>query len=181
MSRQTKIIIALVIALLSIVAVTVIASADLIFFPVIHEAYYVGPTPSPTPTSTPTRTPTPTKTPTPTPTKTPLPEVEIVNIVYDPPIELDEYVEIKNFEDKLTVKMGTWIIKADTGELYEFPDNFDLGAGKSVKVWTKDGTNSATNLYWGNPTEIWIKGDNCAYLKIVKDDGSKIEIDTYCY
>jgi hypothetical protein len=169
MSQQTKIIIAILIAFASVTVMSVLA--DTVYLPAVYRQ----------PTLTPTITPTPTKTPTPTPTKTPLPEVEIVNIVYDPPIDLDEYVEIKNFEDKLTVKMGTWIIKADTGELYEFPDNFDLGAGKSVKVWTKDGTNSATNLYWGNPTEIWIKGGNCAYLKIVKDDGSKIEIDTYCY
>lgn len=146
------------------------------------EPYYYLPivikqsTPTPTQTQTPTTTSTPTKTPTPTPTPTPEPGVYIIDIVYDPSGDpLDEYVSIKNHESK-SVDMTDWILRDENQNVYTFP-TFTLSAGATVKVWTKSGTNTSSNLYWGSSVPIWNDHGDCGYLR---DDDNNL-IDAYCY
>jgi competence protein ComEC len=140
------------------------ALANTIYFPIVGQE----------PTVTPTRT--PTVTPSPTPTETPEPDVEIIDIEYDPPDDpLDEYVQIENNKNK-DVDMTDWRIKAETGERYDFPE-FTLRAGKKVKVWTGSGTDTSTDLYWGSPNPVWKDNGSCAYLK---DEDVNL-VDSYCY
>jgi len=42
--------------------------------------------------------------------------------------------------------------------------SYTLGAGSTVTVYTKKGTNSATELYWGSSGPIWNNEGDTAYL-----------------
>ncbi len=170
MTRTTKLVIALLAAVSLIGVVT--AWANTIYLPVIekHPTY----TPTVTATATATATKTPSISPTPTRTPTPKPGVYIIDIVSNPTTE--EYIEIKNTSSN-GVDMKEWAIKADwSGERYVFPD-FTLGGGKTVKVWSKVGTDTSTNLYWNLSTEVWKDTHDTAYLR---DDNNDL-VNTYQY
>ena len=130
------------------------------------------------PTHTPTYTATPSPTFTPTPTNTLVPGVHITDIENDPPYELDEYVTIKNTEGQ-TQDMTGWILKNDhdPADIFNFPNNYKLLSGKSVKVWTKSGTDTSTDLYWGSDEPIWNLGSDCGYLR----NEDNVRISSYCY
>ena len=118
------------------------------------------------------------KQPTHTPTNTLVPGVHITYIENDPPYELDEYVSIKNTEGQ-TQDMTGWILKNDhdPADIFNFPNNYKLLSGKSVKVWTKSGTDSSTDLYWGSDEPVWNLGSDCAYLR----NEDNVRISSYCY
>ncbi len=157
------------------------------------------PTETPTPTITPTQTYTPTgtititvtptinRTPTPTERKT---GVYIVRVEYRPDyIQLDEYVEIKNNsgtdvdmtgwrlrDDGYRNKEGKWVYND-----YFFP-KFTLKKYSTVKVWTRSGSNTSTNLYWNRTTQVWNDGGDCAYIhKYNKDTNDWERIDAICF
>ena len=170
MTARTKLWIALLVAIGMIGVAT--ALANTIYLPLIEKSPTI--TPTTTATVTPTVTNTPSASLTPTPTSTP-PAVEIVDIVYDPPSELDEYIQIENNGNN-SVDMEGWWIKADSGPRYDFPD-FTLGGNDSVRVWTRNGTDTDTNLYMDRSTEFWDDDEDTAYLR--DEDGNII--DTYDY
>lgn len=167
MSTKLKTLIALTLVL-STIFVAASALANTIYLPVVYNQ----------PTATPTNTLTPTPSPTPTKTPTPGPGVYIIDIEYNPDGDpLDEYVEIENTKNK-SVDMTDWRISQDGDtRKFDFPD-FTLGSDRKVKVWTKSGTDTSTNLYF-DQTEPWWKdhGTNCAYLK----DEDRVTVDSYCY
>lgn len=134
-------------------------------------------TPPPTPASTPvpptdtTITPTATNTTTPTPTGTKLPptltvpNVWIMDIEYDPP-EGDvegEYVLLENVSNEIK-HMAGWTLRDEAGHVYTFPA-FSLARDEQARVWTKTGTDTATDLYWGSSTAIWNNEGDTAYLR----------------
>jgi hypothetical protein len=204
MSTRIKLLFALLIAL-SFISIAVATSNNVAYLPLVYKAPTPTPTatsagtptrtPKPTRTSTPTRTPTitrtptntptgtltPTKTPTNTPTRTPtltptpVAKAYIVRIVYAPDYPLDEYVEIKNNTSSTLIMTG-WILKDDSGNKYTFP-TFTLLKGKTVKVWTKYGIDTLTDLYWGSLVPIWNDHGDCAYLR----DENNNPINSYCY
>lgn len=121
-----------------------------------------------------------TLTPTLTPTPTLRPAIHIIKILNDPESPLDEYVEIKNTKNN-DVEMDEWILRDEgnkdgTKNTYTFQD-FVLRKGKTVKVWTKSGSNDSSNLYWGEKVEIWNKGSDCAWLR---DEENEL-VTNYCY
>ena len=127
---------------------------------------------APTPTKTATAIPgTPTATK--TPTSTPVLDVFIDEIEGDVDLN-NEFVLIQNDENS-SVTLTDWSIKS-TGPKFTFP-TFTLGSDKTVKVWSKSGTNDANNLYWGLEEEAWIDGGDCGYLRNEED---KL-VDEYCY
>lgn len=135
---------------------------------------------TPTMTFTPTMSPTPTMTPTPTATATSSPapaDVRLTLIMYDPPgNDLDgEYVAIRNFGGTTAVMTG-WTLRDDDGRIYNFPAAFSLAPGATVQVWTKSGTNTAANLYWGSAQSIWTNTGDIAYLY---NGGSLIDSCSY--
>jgi len=139
-------------------------------------------TPTPTRTKTPTitgtpPTATPTRTITPTPTETWFPGFYITHIESSPDFdEMDEWVAIKNATGQ-TVDMTDWTLRDENKNIYTFPDNFSLGNGRTVKVWTKWGVDSSTDLYWDSDVPIWNKGSDCAYLR----DADNEFVTSYCY
>ena len=154
--------------------------ANTIYFPVVRN----GPTltPTSTPTLTPSTTPTPTSTPTvtPTPTKTPVYYVEIFEIVNsDTTDPLNEYVTLYNKGSQAEDLTG-WYIQEEGPGRYYFPTNFYIPSKGTIRVWTMDGENTFTDLYWGSDVEIWNDVEDCAYLRD-NSEGEKILVQKYCY
>ncbi len=139
----------------------------------------IGTTATPTTTTPTPPTATPTATPTPTPTDTPTagPNVRITFIEFNPPgPDIDgEYAQIEN-QGGTPVTMTGWTLSDEAGNTFTFPA-FTLNAGASVKIWTKSGSNTATDLYWGRGQAVWNNDGDIAYLR----DSSSTLIDTYSY
>jgi competence protein ComEC len=180
-SKRIRLVIGGVIALL-IMGIVQIAVAD-----VLEQTFYLpviinDATNTPTPTSTATSTVTPTPTITPTPTATPHPsgDIRIVEVYnpypYDP---MDEYIVLYNAGSK-TVDMTGWYIRDDGDHWYYFPWQFVLKGKHKVWLWTKSGTNSSYELFWGSEEEVWNDTNDCVYLR---DDsrGEKVLVDVLCY
>jgi hypothetical protein len=123
--------------------------------------------PPPPPTQVPTAL--PTQPPTAPPTQSP-PVVEILHIEYDPqqPEEEEdwqhEFVSLRNTTME-NQDLSFWTLEDSDGRVFNFPE-FTLAPGASVKVWTKEGTASATDLYWNCRGAIWDNnGPDTAILK----------------
>lgn len=180
MAKHLKWLIPIFIILAAVSAALAQSGTNPYYFPLVFKSEPT-PTPSttPTPTSTPTKTPTPTKTKKPTVTSTPKPNVyiDIDNSVVAPQDDpLDEYIRIKNGTSK-SVDMTGWLLRdEDPDNRFIFPD-FTLGAGKSVKVWTKAGFNDSSNLYWNRTEQVWNDHNDCVYLR----DEENVLIDSLCY
>ena len=168
MSSKIKWVLAAVMAL----SVVIIAQATAInnyFMPVI----YVGPTITPTPT--------PTQKPTDCINQVfPVSKLKVcfTDIDYKPTTSpLNEWVTIKNL-DNSAVELEEWRIASDssTDFKYDFP-KFTLKTGQTVKVWTKRGTNSSSQLYMNRDVQFWKDNADCGYLK--DDTGRKI--NSFCY
>lgn len=105
----------------------------------------------------------------PTPTATTLPAIIRVVYVYvhDGILpKVYEYVEIQNQGLSPQVMTGWKLKNENGGEVYTFPV-FTLQPGNSVKVYSRTGKNSATELFWGHRDHnfpIWDHGDRaCVY------------------
>jgi len=145
MSRQTKFLIALAIAFASVTVMSVLA--DTIYLPAVY------------------RQPTPTATKTPTPTARP-PGIYIDG--FNPSeYPTSDYVTVINTQTKSQDFSG-WFMKNDkVWTPFNFPDGFILASGKSVRIYSSTGENTASSkvLYWNLLTSLWIIEDNCAYLR----------------
>jgi competence protein ComEC len=75
----------------------------------------------------------------------------------------DEWVKVAN-KGSSTVSLGGWKIEDEGSKhTYIFP-SYTLSAGSTVTVYTKKGTNSATELYWGSSGPIWNNDGDTAYF-----------------
>jgi competence protein ComEC len=78
-----------------------------------------------------------------------------------------EYVVFKNNTNR-TVSMGGWTVRDEANHRYVFPKGFKLGAGKTVKLYTGSGRNTAARLYWGSKRAIWNNDGDTAFLRNAK-------------
>jgi hypothetical protein len=103
--------------------------------------------------------------------------VRIDRIVFNPPGPdvAGEYVVIQN-ESASAVSVTNWTLRDAANHVFHFPA-FALGAGSDTKVWTKVGTNDATNLFWGHKAAIWNNSGDTAILR----DQLGTEIARYAY
>ncbi|MCL4867833.1 MAG: lamin tail domain-containing protein [Anaerolineae bacterium] len=124
-------------------------------------------TPTPIPTQTPMATatvPGPTSTPTRTPTAPAPAQIKITFILYGPTNgPLEEYVTIANLGGTAQT-MTNWTLRDEANHVFTFP-TFTLSPGAQVNVWTKSGSNTATNLYWNSAQAIWNNGGDTAFLR----------------
>ncbi len=104
------------------------------------------------------------------------PDVRVTYIEYDPPGDdvAGEYVRIQNFGG--FANMTGWTLRDVANHVFTFP-SFALASGGTVRVWTKAGTNTAADLYWGSAAAIWNNDGDCAYL--LSSGGATVS--TYCY
>jgi hypothetical protein len=89
----------------------------------------------------------------------------------------EEFVEIKNRGSRSQVMTG-WSLK---GEFYPgefvFPTGFVLPAGGTVRVWSLNEEDTATDLYWGTWGQHWFDNGDTATLYNASDQ----VVDTYTY
>lgn len=103
--------------------------------------------------------------------------VIIKHIEYDPDgndVE-GEYVRIRN-KGTEPITMTNWTLEDDADHTYTF-QTFTLDPDAKVNVWTKEGTNTTTDLYWGRTREVWNNDDDCATLRDAQDN----LVDELCY
>jgi len=147
-------------------------------------------TPTFTPVPVPTDTPLPFNPPTPLPsgtappvepaatvgpTPTPVPtlasasgtEARLVLQVLDPGDLGNETVQIVN--QGPFVRLTGWTLSDEEGHTYTFPD-FSLWGGGAINIHTVSGTNTTTDLYWGQPGAVWKAGS----LIVLRDAGGEV-------
>jgi micrococcal nuclease len=66
----------------------------------------------------------------------------------------DEYVVFENRADT-RLELTGWRVSDEAGKRYVFPDGFTLGPGQQVTLYTGSGSNTETELYWGNDAAVW--------------------------
>ncbi|MDK1473008.1 lamin tail domain-containing protein [Streptomyces sp. 549] len=86
-----------------------------------------------------------------------------------------EYVEIRNTTGK-AVSLKGWTIKDRTGYTYTF-GTYSLGASKTVKVRTGQGSDTAANRYWNRKWYVWNNTGDTATLR--KATGTKVDTCDY--
>jgi hypothetical protein len=74
-----------------------------------------------------------------------------------------EWVRIKNFGSRPKA-LGGWTLRDLAGHVYRF-EKFRLGAGKSVKVHSGRGSDTAAHVYWGRRWYVWNNDGDKATLK----------------
>ncbi len=170
----------IILVFLGVSSLVPLTLVNFVYLPVVN----VEPTltPSETPRFTPSTTLTPSLTPTRTPTLTATPKYdasifEIVNS--DTADPLNEYVSIFNTGFS-SVDMTGWYIRDDGLNRYNFPTNFYIASKQIIRLWTKNGQNTTSDLYWGSAIEVWNDVSECAYLRD-NSGGEKILVDKYCY
>lgn len=112
-------------------------------------------------------------TPTPVPTLTSASEAEIRLIlqVLNPGDLSNEAVQLIN--QGPFVRLTDWTLSDEAGNVYTFPD-FSLWGGGAINIHTASGSNTTTDLYWGQPSAVWDAGE----LMTLSDAGGEV-ITTY--
>lgn len=94
-----------------------------------------------------------------------LPALAITHITYSvegPDVE-GEYALIEN-RDSGDVDLGNWTLRDRAGHVYTFP-RLTLAAGNSCRVWTKTGTDTSRDLFWGMNHAVWNNTGDQAELR----------------
>lgn len=79
-----------------------------------------------------------------------------------------EYLVLENVANA-TLDLGGWTIADDGGHTYTVPDGFTLAPGDRVTVYTGDGTDNATSLYWGADSAVWNNDGDTVVVRTAND------------
>jgi len=108
--------------------------------------------------------------------------IEIVNVDFNPPgIDLPkELVRLRNFSNK-AVTMTGWTLRDAVNHVFAFPADFifQAGPGTDVLVWTKAGTNTSTDLFWGSTRPVWNNASSGDRAELRRPDGSLASAYSY--
>ena len=86
-----------------------------------------------------------------------------------------EYVVLTNHES-YNVSMVGWFLQDEAAQTaYEF--NFTISNNSSIRIYTGDGTDNSTTLYWGWHQGIW---NNSGDFAIIQDENGYM-VDSYRY
>ncbi|NPA31982.1 MAG: LysM peptidoglycan-binding domain-containing protein [Chloroflexi bacterium] len=94
-------------------------------------------------------------TPPPSPTVDPA-GLEIVAVL-GPGVLADEHVRLRN-RGAQAVPLAGWVLEDDDGHRFVFPDVVLFPKGV-LQVWTKAGTATVGDLYWGLDAPVWTSGE----------------------
>jgi competence protein ComEC len=88
----------------------------------------------------------------------------------------DEYVIIEN-TGAVSVDLSGWDLSDAVGHTYTIPEGNALDPGDEITIYTGSGTDTATDLYWGQSTPVW---NNDGDTVILRDDtGATVLEETY--
>lgn len=92
-------------------------------------------------------------------------DVRITHLEFNPPGPdvPGEYVHIQN-HDPVSAELTGWTLSDAAYHTYRFP-SFVLNPRAFVRVWTKQGINTVTDLYWGRRAAIWNNLGDKAFLR----------------
>ncbi|GAA0672760.1 lamin tail domain-containing protein [Natronoarchaeum mannanilyticum] len=104
------------------------------------------------------------------------------NVVGDDPDE--EYVTLNNTGES-AVEMTDWTLRdrEDGGRVgtnldpFVFPDEFTLNAGEEVTIWSGEGENDESDLYWNTDVNIWNQTGDTIILRT--EDGETVLRHSY--
>ena len=82
--------------------------------------------------------------------------------------ENDEYVTIKN-SCSFSCDLTGWEISDNSSHKYNFAA-FNLGNGASFTLYTGEGTDTESNLYWNRGSAVWNNDGDTLYLKNQSSD-----------
>lgn len=74
----------------------------------------------------------------------------------------NEHVVIEHIGDQ-DIALAGWLLREENGNEYDFPA-LVLHPGAQVNVFTGQGTDSATDLYWGRSVAVWASGEQAELL-----------------
>ncbi|MBN1236411.1 MAG: lamin tail domain-containing protein [Methanotrichaceae archaeon] len=79
-----------------------------------------------------------------------------------------EWVRITNSGSK-SVSLSNWTL-SDEGDRHTYRFlNFTLNSSSSVTVYTGNGSNTTSSLYWGKSLAVWNNENNGADIATLKD------------
>ncbi len=87
----------------------------------------------------------------------------------------DEYVVFEN-DGNSTIIMTSWTVQDEANNFYIFPE-LDFTNGSTLTLFTGSGTDTATQLYWGNDKPIWNNDGDSLYLR----DADGLLVTYYSY
>ncbi|MBX0305719.1 lamin tail domain-containing protein [Halomicroarcula sp. F24A] len=87
-----------------------------------------------------------------------------------------EFVVFRNDGDAM-LDLSGWTVADEAGKTYEFPDGYTLAAGDSVTLYTGNGTDTETELYWGYGSPVWNNGGDTVIVR--NSEGDTILEETY--
>lgn len=149
-----------------------------------------GTTPTPTDGGTPTSngtasvnatvtvegTPSETSTPLPTPTKVSPTGIRVVEVQAEADFLNGEYIVIKNTGDNL-LDLAGWSVKDSDGHVHTFQDGVTLEVGKTLTLYSGQGSQQPTKRYWWSDEFVW--DDDGEKIKIFDDTGQEVYNRTY--
>ncbi|MCA1832615.1 MAG: lamin tail domain-containing protein [Actinomycetota bacterium] len=77
-------------------------------------------------------------------------------VLYDSPSGQDEYVVLQN-PAPFALSLKGWAIKDGQGHTYRF-GSVSLASGKTIRLYTSRGRNTADALHWGLSSGVWDNG-----------------------
>lgn len=72
----------------------------------------------------------------------------------------NEVVQLKNISNG-ELRLGGWKVEDNQGHRFTFP-NYTLGKDGTVRIITRGGLDTATDLYWGLAEAVWQSGKTVA-------------------
>jgi LysM repeat protein len=102
------------------------------------------------------------------PTPQPEPSIEIVNVLGVGDLASERVVIRQNGDGELL--LAGWRLEDGNGNVYEFPTLQLVKDGFEINVFTKAGTDTADNLYWGLDNPVWKTGDTAT----LKDEQGQV-------
>jgi LysM repeat protein len=112
----------------------------------------------PSPTAAPSRTPALTSTPSGPPQEARV----IINSIIAPGDLVSEQVFLSRLGDG-DLSLSGWQLKDEDGNVFTFPQ-LELFEGGAVIIWTKAGTDTAVDLYWGQGSPVWQAGEKATLV-----------------
>ncbi len=85
----------------------------------------------------------------------------------------DEYVVFENTGSS-SVDLSDWELADAADHTYTFPDGTVLEPSEQITIYTGSGTDTETELYWGQSSPVW---NNAGDTVILRDDSGSIVIE----